>query len=324
MSDVTVAEGAMSMGAILGSLGLLIYSLCQCQQMAPNAAGVGGGVAARWLPSDDNLAKQQFEIYALKYTAVWIAVFGVVVVTKAYESFDANAYMALCTSLALPYLLQPVLSPMPAEKNLPLHMRYSFKANLWIALFSFVGNYWYTHYFYGILKAFYDFPSLRLNNVPLCLYFATHFYFVTYHSAANLLLRQIQTRYLAGKWRQALFWAVVVAFSYFTAFMETLTISSFEHYGFGVPRRTIYTLGSAFYGLYFLVSYPVFFLLDENVNSAKGVQPHTLFQTVMESLGSGMAVLLLLDFCRLALGVPLHVPGAAWCQNENLKQCVGL
>ena len=28
--------------------------------------------------------------------------------------------------------------------------RYSFKANLWIFIFGFIGNYWYTHYFYNV------------------------------------------------------------------------------------------------------------------------------------------------------------------------------
>jgi cycloeucalenol cycloisomerase len=313
-TDWSVADGAMRMGAILGSFCVVIWILCQGQTLAKSKEK---GSVARWLPDTDNLAKRQFEIYALQYSAVWIGVFGMVVVTKVYEKFDANAYMILCTSLALPYLLQPVFFPLPAEKNLPLHMRYSFKANVWIALFSFIGNYWYTHYFYGVLQASYDFPSLRLNNVPICLYFATHFYFVTYHSASNLLLRQIETRYREGTYRTALFWTVVVAFSYFTAFMETLTISSYEHYKFAVPRSQIYVLGSAFYGIYFLVSYPVFYRIDEKVNTATGVYPHTLFQTVMESLGTGMLVLLLLDFARLALGTALKIDGVAFCQNAN-------
>jgi hypothetical protein len=75
-----------------------------------------------------------------------------------------------------------------------LSCRYSFKANLWIAIFSFIGNYWYTHYFYSVLGARYTFPSHRLNDVPIALYFATHFYFVTYHTFSNLLLRKIETR----------------------------------------------------------------------------------------------------------------------------------
>lgn len=317
--DWTIVQGMCTMGAILGSMCFLIYILCQMQTLAKTETTGGGDMGvARWLPNKDNAAKREFEIYALQYTAVWIGIFGLVVVTKIYEEFDANAYMALCTSLALPYLLQPLLYPLPAEKNLPLHMRYSFKANVWIALFSFIGNYWYTHYFYSVLQAKYDFPSLRLNNVPLCLYFATHFYFITYHTAANLLLRQIETRYKdIGGYRTALFWTVVVTFSYFTAFMETLTISSYEHYKFDVPRSKIYMLGSAFYGIYFLVSYPVFYCIDEKVSSRLGHAPYTLYQTIMESLGTGMAVLLLLDFARLALGVDLNIAGKAFCFNEN-------
>lgn len=59
--------------------------------------------------------------------------------------------MFLCVGLALPFLLQPVLYPFSAEKCLPLCCRYSVKANVWIAIFSFIGNYWYTHYFYSVL-----------------------------------------------------------------------------------------------------------------------------------------------------------------------------
>lgn len=167
-------------------------------------------------------------------------------------------YMGLCVSLALPFLLQPILAPLDSEKNIPLDMRYSFKANVWLAIFSFIGNYWYTHYFYSVLKAKYHFSSWRLNDVPIPLYFATHFYFMLYHTMSNMLLRKIETRYRAGLPRSVLFWATVFVFSYFTAFMETLSISSFPDYSFE-DRYAAYTVGSAFYGIYFLVSYPVFY-----------------------------------------------------------------
>ena len=314
--DISLVDGMIAMGQILGSLGLLIWLLTHLQ--TKDSKGSGG----MWLPDESkNLPKYQFERWALLYTCVWIGIFGVVVVTKVYEHFTANIYMIFCSSVAAPFLLQPFLWPLPAEKNLPLTMRYSFKANVWIACFSFIGNYWYTHYFYSVLKAFYDFPSHRLNNVPICLYFATHFYFVTYHTFSNLILRQIETRYNSSFWRTVLFWAAVVTFSYFTAFMETLTISSFEHYGFYVQRSKIYTLGSAFYGIYFLVSFPVFYRIDEKVDRKLGVALHSIYQVIMEVMGSGMLVLLLLDFARLALGVPLNIPGLAFCENENLQQC---
>lgn len=39
------------------------------------------------------------------------------------------------------------------------------QANLWIAIFSYVGNYFWTHYFFTVLGASYTFPSWRMNNV---------------------------------------------------------------------------------------------------------------------------------------------------------------
>lgn len=250
-------------------------------------------------------------MFSLQYTVIWIALFGIVVVTGAYEWFQEWDYMKLCVALALPFLLQPFLFPMPAEGNFPIWQRYSFKANLWIAIFSFIGNYWYTHYFYSVLKASYTFPAHRLNDVPIALYFATHFYFVTYHTFSNLLLRKVETTFTNGFKRQLLFWATVLGFSYFTAFMETLTISSFPYYSFE-DRNMAYTLGSAFYGIYFIVSFPVFYTLDEFVGKRPQAQPHTWLQTALEALGASMLVLCLLDFCRLACQVPLHIAGVGY------------
>lgn len=273
-------------------------------------------ISGNFLPLPSNIQKRQFEIYALKYTAIWILIFGVVIVTKSFLWFSANDYMALCVTLSLPFLLQPILAPLESERNLPLTSRYSFKANVWIAIFSFIGNYWYTHYFYSVLKAKYTFPSHRLNDVPIALFFATHFYFVTYHSLSNLLLRKIESTYLPGTRRTLYFWTVVFAFSYFTAFMETLTISSFPYYSFE-DRNMAYTIGSAFYGLYFIVSYPIFYRLDEKIapvaeRKTDDDAPHSMFKTVMEAMGTGMIVLLLLDFCRIFLNIPLVIPGKAY------------
>lgn len=272
--------------------------------------------SATWLAHKSNPMKREFEVWALGYTAVWIAAFGVVVVQQLYEQFDEHSYMKLCVSLSLPYLLQPLLFPLPSERHLPLTERYSFKANVWIAIFSFIGNYWYTHYFYTVLRARYSFPAHRLNDVPIALFFATHFYFVTYHTFSNILLRAVTSRFAKGIACSALFWLVVLAFSYFTAFMETLTISSFPYYSFE-NRFMAYTLGSAFYGIYFIVSFPVFLLLDEDLQGVpkkdlKAGTPHTLFQTVMEVLGASMLVLCLLDFCRIYCGIDLHISGVAY------------
>jgi hypothetical protein len=57
------------------------------------------------------------------------------------------------------------------------------QANVWIAIFSFIGNYFWTHYFYSLLGASYTFPSWRLNDVSRPLPFAAaHITFLTRRS----------------------------------------------------------------------------------------------------------------------------------------------
>jgi len=240
--------------------------------------------------------KYHYEIFCLKYTPIWIGCFAYIVASQVYEKFNQWTYLFVCGGLALPLLLQPLLYPETTKQ--PIHALYSFKANLWIAVFSFIGNYWYTHYFYSVLKANYSMPSHRLNNVPIPLYFATHFYFSTYHVFSNVMIRVISTRYQSTTARRALYILSIAAFSYFTAFMETLTISSFPYYSFE-DRHLAYTVGSAFYGIYFIVSFPMFFALDE--------KSMTCWDTLVHVCGCGMIVLCLLDFCRLALKITLVV-----------------
>lgn len=229
-----VMDVAVSMVCIFGAMCAALYGLStKLTKISPS----GGS----WFQTT-NLAKKEFEIWALYYTCVWIGLFGCVVVFKFYEWCDEWGYMLICVPLDLPFLLQPILFPLPAEKHLPLFQRYSFKANVWLAIFSFIGSYWYTHYFYTVLGARYLFSSHRLNDVPIALYFAAHFYFVTYHTASTLILRKIETTYAPGTMRTIFFWSSIVVFSYFTAFMETLSISSFPDYAFE-DRNMAYTLG---------------------------------------------------------------------------------
>ena len=69
---------------------------------------------------------------------------------------------------------------------------------------------------------------------------------------------------------------------------------------------TMYRVGSLFYGIYFLVSFPVFFRMDE------GTTTWSLGQAAGSSLAACMLVTLLLDFWRLAFGSltgkPAHAP----------------
>jgi cycloeucalenol cycloisomerase len=292
-------------------------------------AGIGALVSLQTLQKDSDSSsflpngttepsKRAYEIYALLYTPVWIFAFGCIVVFGLYEEFDKWSYMKVCVGLAGPFLLQPIIYPSAGSSNSPdthrpLVERYSFKANLWLAIYSFIGNYWYTHYFYSVLKAKYTMPAHRLNNVPLALYFATHFYFSTYHVFSNMMLRKVVTTYEPCFFRTILFVAVVLAFSYFTAFMETLTISSYPDYSFE-DRDMAYTVGSAFYGIYFIVSFPAFFTFDQDIDkvtvdgsSSTSGRKVTVWDVVISSCGYGMIIMILLDVVRLYLDIPLVV-----------------
>ena len=142
------------------------------------------GQPGRWLARGG--AQRATEVWVLRYSVFWIACFALIVGSGAYESFGAPAYLIVCGGLAAPLLLQPLLAPgLTGEAADPLAQRCSFRANLWIAVFSFVANYFYTHYFTRILGAEYTMPSWDLNGVPIAMYFATHFYFSLYHTLAR-------------------------------------------------------------------------------------------------------------------------------------------
>lgn len=294
---------AVTMLGILGAMGVGLVAL---ERTVPRR-GDGGGT---WLAPRENAAKRATEVWFLSYAVVWIGCFACIVGFSWYESFDALGYFLVCGGLAAPLWLQPLAYPsLTGDGARPLAQRYALKANVWLGIFGFVGNYWYTHYFYRVLGAAYTMPAWRLNDVPIAMYFATHFYFCFYHVLSNALLRKIRTSYVAGGRRNALLCCAIFAFSYLTAFLETATISGFPYYTFE-DRDRAYTLGSAFYGLYFIVSFPMFLRVDETPPGVVDGQTHDLFRVAVEAAASAMAVLSLLDAVRVFLGIPfaMHVP----------------
>ena len=66
----------------------------------------------------------------------------VVIATKAFEQWKEWEYMYFCVACAAPFVLLPLVSPAAADMGKPISQRYITKFNLWIAIFSFIGNYW--------------------------------------------------------------------------------------------------------------------------------------------------------------------------------------
>lgn len=73
--------------------------------------------------------------------------------------------MAVGFASALPCVVLPLLLDRPADRGKPLSEQYWVIANTWIAIYSFIGNYFWTHYFYKLLGAAYTFPAWNLNEV---------------------------------------------------------------------------------------------------------------------------------------------------------------
>ncbi|EKX49885.1 hypothetical protein GUITHDRAFT_85507 [Guillardia theta CCMP2712] len=268
-----------------------------------------------WLAPKTSKSKRACELWFLVYGCFWISCFGIIIALRLYDDFDRKDYFLVCGGLMLPLLLQPVLFPkITADDGRPLLERHSFKANVWIFIFGFIGNYWYTHYFYNVLKASYTMKSWDVNGVPIPMFFATHFYFTFYHALSNMAIRKAVSTYENSFARTIYLMLLIFTMSYITAFMEALTISGFSCYSFA-DRHMAWILGSAFYGIYFIVSFPMYYRVDELK------VPHSAFQAAIESLASGMMVLCLLDFVRVYLNLDLEFRLNRPCKLDGSLTC---
>lgn len=246
-----------------------------------------------------NPSKRWGELFFLLYTPFWLSLsLGIVVPYKLYENFTELEYLLLGLISAVPAFLIPMLFVGKADKGISWQDRYWVKASLWIIIFSYVGNYFWTHYFFTVLGASYTFPSWKMNNVPHTTFLLTHVCFLFYHVASNMTLRRLR-HFLADtpekiRWAAEAAW--ILALAYFIAYLETLAISNFPYYEF-VDRESMYKVGSLFYAIYFIVSFPMFLRIDE-----KPGNKWDLPRVAVDALGAAMLVTIILDLWRIFLG----------------------
>jgi len=274
-----------------------------------------------WFQSflSDNPDKRAGELFFCKWIAVWLVYFGGIVVTKAYETFDAMSYMKVGLLSVLPPILIPLFFPkLSGEAHLHWAQRFTTKANIWIFVFSWVGNYFWTHYFYKVLGTTYTMPSHDVNGVPLALYFITHTYFLLYHVASSAALRALWRKLarapnpLSPRAQVILVSVVIVVMCYTTAVMEVATIASFPYYSYP-DTKAMFIVGSGFYGIYFLTSFPMFLRMDEYAKSNAAAAPHddlasraaklfTPLEALRDVLVHCMATTMALDLWRITIG----------------------
>lgn len=254
-----------------------------------------------------NPDKAWVEKFFLIYSPVWMAVMAVTMMTGADKKLGDTALLLHGFSLALPVLLVP-LCLAARFTAVPWFESYWLKANLYLFIFGFFGNYFGSEYFFDVLGMVYNYPNVTTTldsalvgsgkqTVPLIMYCYTQVYFMTYHSTANIALRVLRQLKLPG--RVVLFPAFVFVIGYFWAFMETRAMANpmmaTSFYYLNMDRMLKY--GSAIYATYFIASFPIYYFLDEETGKR-----WSILQTIAAALSASMLTFYLLDFAAHWVG----------------------
>jgi cycloeucalenol cycloisomerase len=251
------------------------------------------GETYRVLASDPG--KRWSEKLVLWYSPVWMAIVGLLTLTRAFGHFGDAVHLAIGVGMAAPILLMPLLT---VEHDRPLANRHAFRFALWMSLFSFLQCYFGSWLFFDVLGMEYHFPvTIIVNRTPLFLYFLTIAYFATYYTVMSILWRAfLRARPHAPTVVRLL---VRMALGYGIAFAETGSMDNpmlrqYFHYH---DKHFALFWGSIFYGTVFLVSLPFVFELNEDID--KPQKP--ISRVLLDILAVNMIVLMAYEvFAKLA------------------------
>jgi cycloeucalenol cycloisomerase len=204
--------------------------------------------------------------------------------------------------------------------GIPWHRSAWLKLNLYMAVWVFYATYFHTEYFFEVLGLRYRFPAVTLSfdsqlvgpdeataaasfqKVPVGMYLNSIAFFLVYHTAAVVCMRRVRsaTRRFDPFARRLSWVAIVVTAALFFAWAETRLYITGEAAAnvWYVDLERMLRLGSVFYALYFVVSFPNVYRLDERPDAP----PWTLSRTVVEASFVAMTSLLLLDLWARFVG----------------------
>lgn len=263
-------------------------------------------VDAQWFSANPDRAWA--EKFFLLYSPVWMALMALMMLTGWVTQASDAQLLFHAAVVALPLGIVPALLHKRYSPDIAWHQSYWFKANLYIFIFGFFGNYFGSEYFFDVLGMVYNMPNATTTldasllgksgqPVPLIMYLYTHAYFMTYHTSAVVVLRRIMSSGMPL--RRISFMPVVFLVGYAWAWMETramanpLMTSTF--YYEKMPAMLAY--GSVIYATYFIASFPIFYFIDENVR-----QRWHWLQVSAAGLSASMLTFYLLDACAHAVG----------------------
>jgi cycloeucalenol cycloisomerase len=208
-----------------------------------------------------------------------------------------------------------VLLPAYLRRNsgVPWRQSYWFKYNVYMTVYIFFATYFHTEYFFEVLGLRYNFPQVTLYldsallgpddavaraehmKIPPSMYFNAIAFFIVYHTSAVVLMRRVRTMTPgASPWMRHLLWALTVAVTaFFFAWAETFFYvnEAVKNHVWYVDLERMLGIGSICYMLYFLVSFPNIYRMDEDATGERW----TISRSVIEAGFVSMVTLLLLD-----------------------------
>lgn len=248
------------------------------------------------------------EKFFLVYSPIWMLLMAVMMITGWVSSFNDTLLLLHGALVALPLVLVPALLRRGKNPENCWYKSYWFKANLYMFVFGFFGNYFGSEYFFDVLGMVYRMPNATTvldssllghsgQTVPLIMYFYTHAYFMTYHTTAVLVLRRLMSSGMPGL--KFLFMPAIFVIGYFWAWMETKAMAnplmSTTFYYKDIPIMLAY--GSIIYATYFIASFPIYYYLDEKASARWDI-----FKTIAAGFSASMITFYLLDLCAHLVG----------------------
>ncbi len=262
-------------------------------------------MGARWFSSNPD--KAWVEKFFLLYSPVWMASMAMMMLTGWDKTWSDSAMLLHGALSAAPAVVVPALVAKRYTAQ-PWWDSYWFKANLYLAVFGFFGNYFGSEYFFDVLGMVYVYPNATTTldsallgsgtqTVPVIMYFYTHVYFMTYHSTANIVLRRLRTSGLPGM--ALLFPVFVFVIGYFWAWMETTAMANpmMAQSFYYKKMALMLAYGSAIYATYFIASFPIYYFIDETREKR-----WSLVQVVAGGLSASMLTFYMLDFAAKVVG----------------------
>jgi cycloeucalenol cycloisomerase len=258
------------------------------------------------------------EKFFLSFVPVFF-VYNAVIQGMGWLDVGDGWHLAQNLGMWLPYC---VLLPAWLRRHSGVHWSesYWFKLNLYMVFWVFWATYFHTEYFFEVLGLRYRFPEVTLyfdsalvgpdestalaefKKVPPGMYLNAIAFFIVYHTMAIVCMRRVRTMTFAwSRFAQRLAWAaIVLVTALFFAWAETrlyITKAAAANVWY-VDLGRMLRWGSVFYAMYFVVSFPNLYRMDEEMSQARW----TLGRTVIEAGFVAITSMTLLDLWAGFLG----------------------